>query len=123
MLAAMLSFSLKTAHGAVIILGRMGTNDFSDDTRELFRYRHECWECNYNKNIDHHHIFTRISDSPFNLAPLCRKCHQSVTYDFPNRKKYLLKTFKHIMENTDYDINERDREFFREINLPRYVST
>jgi hypothetical protein len=93
----------------------MGTNDFSSYTRSLFMYRNECWECGYNKNLDCHHIYRRVSDSPFNLAPLCRKCHRSVTYDFEHRKKYFMKTFKHLRDNTGHEINERDEAFFREM--------
>ena len=91
-------------------------NSFSDKTRSLFE-NYGCWECGRSdKGVEPHHILKRISGSAFNLAPLCRKCHElGNVHSIEKRKKYLNKTLNYL-KSIDYKINSEDEKFLNNLN-------
>lgn len=91
-------------------------NPFSDETRQLFwEARYRCWKCGGNGTntggIELHHITGRDSSSPFNAAPLCKRCHNRVGHTNKEERLYVQLTMRYLWGKTtvtDYDI-----EFFR----------
>ncbi len=100
-------------------------NEFSKDVRELFdRGGYAvCWETGQNNADCLHHIMGRISDSPYNAAPLNNfRSHQPegrkgllpLSSDTV-RKKYLQKT-KMYLDSINYQPTESDLHFLRKYN-------
>lgn len=95
-------------------------NNFSQKTRDLFDFGGWSmdWEDGRNDADSLHHIFGRVSNSPYNAAPLNNiRNHQPegrkylpAIHSFEARKKYLSKTKKHL-DSIDYTPNEDDLEF------------
>lgn len=103
-------------------------NPFPDKVRELFLDNYSCWQCGLSKPLEADHILGRISDSPFNLAPLCHECHENKKAHKGEEKfkllsKYLQKTFFYITEQNflrvdgGYKKTQKDKEF-----ILRYIS-
>jgi len=97
-------------------------NNFSTKTRELFDFGGYCldWEDGRNDADALHHILKRISNSPFNVAPLNnfrnhmpegRRNLPSI-HSFDVRRKYLLKTKKYL-ESIWYIKTKEDVEFLQ----------
>jgi len=91
-------------------------NNFSDDTRLLFVDCY-CWECGANNVSDPHHIFGRgtknddSESSPLNLAPLCRKCHNTVGKNKNEKRyKYFWKTY-FFLQNNGYVFTAKEMSF------------
>jgi len=104
-------------------------NDFSDKVRELFiidgSYSRD-WEDGRNDADCLHHILGRVSNSPYNAAPLNnfrnhqpegRKNLPSI-HSFEVRKKYLLKT-KRFLDKIGYKPTKEDL-IFLETNKKYY---
>lgn len=98
-------------------------NPFSKQTKALFEIW-ECWECGQNGTatggLDGHHILGRESDSPFNFAPLCRKCHDKVTHKQEEHQRLFLKTAMHL-KCIRYEPKEKDWDFIKK-NLTEIYS-
>ena len=87
--------------------------DFSIETRELFVWNQECWECRQNHWDCLHHIMNRTSNSPLNAAPLNNfDCHigNGKISQFETKKKYLKKTLKYLLDS-GYILTKKDLEF------------
>jgi len=95
-------------------------NEFTSETRKLFDNGGwmMSWETGMNNANCLHHIMGRISDSPYNAAPLNNKNdHQPEgRKGLPPlssqivRSKYLKKTMRHL-NNLDYKPNDKDKAF------------
>lgn len=95
-------------------------NDFTPQTRELFDSGGyvRCWECGKNNADCLHHILGRVSNSPYNSAPLNNfQCHQpegrkglGALSSQDVIKKYLTKT-KKFLDSIGYSPNKKDLEF------------
>lgn len=87
-------------------------NPFSEKTRWLFVQDGyvKCFECGRNQ-AELHHILGRISNSPLNAIPLCRKCHNAGNIHSPEKEReYLNKTFRYLVE-INYIMTKKDGEF------------
>jgi len=103
-------------------------NPFSEKVRRLFLDGEvKCWECGRTfgewGGIEPHHILGRISNSAYNLAPLCTKCHdrfKSLSHEKKEQKRreYLHKTFRYL-ENLRYTNSKKDDDFI-EKNIRYY---
>ncbi len=97
----------------------MGTNDFSQETKHLFDYCYACFECGRNNIADPHHILGRgtkrddCKSSPYNCAPLCRKCHDKGNINSKEKQcKYLNKTVYFLFKE-HYELTEKDHRFIK----------
>lgn len=97
-------------------------NDFSAKTRSLFDMGGWMQSHESGKNWADclHHILWRVSNSPYNAAPLnnmydhqpeWRKWLEAI-HSFNVRSKYLKKTKKHL-EDIGYEPTEKDIEFLK----------
>jgi len=97
-------------------------NDFTQDTRELFDrggYLND-WEDGRNDANTLHHILKRVSNSPYNSAPLnnsrnhmpeSRASRNLLPIHSPEtRKKFLQKT-KRFLNDIGYEPTKEDLEF------------
>lgn len=92
----------------------MMRNPFSQDTRELFRYHHNCAWCGMSGPDCLHHIMGRVSSSPLNASPLHNhKCHigNGTLENDESRSKLLKQTYKHLMDE-GYRLTDTDIEFY-----------
>jgi hypothetical protein len=88
------------------------TNNFSNDTRNIFLYEHSCFDCNRSdRGLELHHIRGRISDSPLNAIPICMECHAHIGHTQEEESKYLKTALKFIL-TTDYKLTQKDLEFY-----------
>ena len=98
-------------------------NNFSQETRDLFDFGGYCldWEDGFNDSDCLHHILGRVSNSPYNAAPLNNKRNHQPEgrknlhsiHSFEVRSKYLVKTKKHL-DSIGYEPNEKDLEFIKQ---------
>lgn len=62
---------------------------FLQETRLLYLYEYGCKNCDRsNDGLELHHLLGRISSSPFNAMLLCRTCHDKVTQNDEETKKF-----------------------------------
>jgi len=101
----------------LVELVKMGTNDFSQNTKHLFDYNYACWETGRNDVSDYHHICGRgnkrqeIENSPLNCAPLNRKSHDKADiHSHEKQCKYLNKTVNFLVSQ-GYELVEVDFKF------------
>jgi len=95
-------------------------NNFTSKTRELFDQwgYADRWECWLNNADCLQHILWRVSNSPYNAAPLNNfECHQPegrkwllAIHSEEQQKKYLIKT-KDYLDDIGYKPNKKDLEF------------
>lgn len=87
-------------------------NNFTEETRAEFIFETTCWKCN-RPNPELHHILGRVSNSPLNAYPLCRKCHschiKMISED--NKKKFLNETIRFLLAN-NYKFKMKDYLFY-----------
>jgi len=86
-------------------------NNFSDITRALYSFEHNCWVCGSNDSCELHHILGRVSSSPFNASVLCRKCHEK--YTTISKEKLLKKAIKFCISE-GYEPNNTDITFYKD---------
>lgn len=94
--------------------------EFSIKTKKIFADNYMDWEDGQNGADCLHHILGRVSNSPYNAAPLSnfrthwpewRLSHSlPPIHSFNSRKKYLLKT-KGFLDNAGYKPNDYDLAF------------
>lgn len=88
-------------------------NDFDYDTR-LNLYCFKCWICKTNGTkaggIELHHIVGRDSNSIFNAAPLCHKCHATMGHSVGEERYLFYKTLEYLAER-GYVPKEKDWQF------------
>ena len=90
-------------------------NPFSDKTRLLFIDVYSCFKCGSNQSVEMDHIMGRISNSPLNASPLCRKCHsEKAGYD--GKIEQLRKTAAYL-KKTEYKLCEKDLNFLEMYKL------
>ena len=104
-------------------------NNFSPHTRSLFDMWWYCysWETGTNDADCIHHILGRVSNSPYNAAPLNNfRDHQPegrkglpAIHSFLVRKKYLISTASYL-DSIDYIPTKKDLEFL-ETNKKYYA--
>jgi len=89
-------------------------NPFSKETLLLFIDNYSCWECGRSDlGLEPHHILKRISNSPFNLVPLCYNCHKISNIHSPEKQeKYLKKTYDYLIK-INYKLNKNDLKFLK----------
>lgn len=91
-------------------------NPFTEETRALFLdAQYDCWLCGGNQGVEAHHIFGRVSNSPLNLAPLCRKCHERINHN-DVEEKYLLGLTIGYLDRVGYRKTDADYEFLKKVN-------
>lgn len=90
-------------------------NPFSEETRELFRYNHECAWCGMNQPDALHHIMGRVSSSPLNASPIHNmKCHiGNGTLENDESRSMLLKWTLEYLYKEGYRFTEADSEFYQ----------
>lgn len=100
--------------------------EFTDKTRELFNLGNwmNDWEDGRNDANALHHIFGRVSNSPFNCAPLNnnrnhlpegRRNLPAIT-NKEVQQKYLQKT-KKFLKSINYKPNEKDLKFLEKYDM------
>lgn len=97
----------------------MMRNPFTKQTRELFFYNYDCFECSFSGWDALHHIMGRESSSPLNASPIHNmKCHigNATLETFDSRSRLLKKTYTFLMTE-DYELTEKDREFMKRHEL------
>lgn len=95
-------------------------NDFTPKTRELFDMGGYCmdWEDGHNDADSIHHILKRVSNSPYNAAPLNNfrnhmpegRKHLPAIHSDEVQQKYLRKT-KQYLDLVGYKPTDKDLEF------------
>jgi hypothetical protein len=92
-------------------------NDFTDITRALFVFEKTCWNCNA-PEPELHHILGRVSNSPLNAYPLCRKNCHSFHIEMKseeNKYKFLKQTFRFLCDpNNQYRFTKKDNKFMED---------
>lgn len=97
----------------------MATNNFSENTRELFTWdRQRCYMCGMNHADCLHHIKGRgykndkAESSPLNAAPVSNtQCHLGKNMHTEEiERKLLNKTFDYLL-SVGYSLTENDKEF------------
>lgn len=93
-------------------------NPFPPRTRELFRDTWECWDCGENGQssggLELHHITGRNSDSPFNAAILCKRCHARANHSQREEIKYTIRTVLFLYNlQPRYQPTDEDMEHFK----------
>lgn len=89
------------------------TNNFTEQTRELFKQTTLCWWCNRSHANCLHHIMGRVSSSPLNACPLSNDdCHigNGKLATIKVRCKLLNKTLKYLI-SLNYSFTEEDITF------------
>jgi len=88
--------------------------DFSEVTRDLFVWNHQCWICGTNRQDSLHHIMNGDfdeADSPFNAAPICNfRCHIGKSFTEEQKSMMLKKTLKYLIKQ-GYKFTEKDNKF------------
>lgn len=91
-------------------------NEFTIETRDLFNC-FKCWICSANGSkyggIELHHITGRGSDSPFNCAPLCKRCHGTMGHSVGEERFLVSKTFTYL-RSVGYKPTEKDWQFIED---------
>lgn len=92
-------------------------NPFSQKTRWLFHsVRFKCFKCGSNGTnrggMELHHIFGRVSKSPYNAAPLDHTCHEHILHNDQEQQDLLKKTKKYL-DSVGYKPTEDDLEFLQ----------
>lgn len=86
-------------------------NNFSQDTREMFRDCWECWTCGENGQqsggLEIHHITGRNSKATINASVLCKKCHIQINHNRFEEQDLTLKTLKYLKQRC-YNIKQED---------------
>lgn len=86
-------------------------NPFSQKTRHLYLYEYGCWICGRSdKGLELHHIFGRVSSSPYNGALLCIECHGHMGHD-DIEQDTLLKLACEFLARMNYVADLRDKRF------------
>lgn len=94
---------------------------FAQDVRLLFLYTYACSECGRSgEGLELHHIFGRVSDSPFNAIPLCKICHGKVGHTLQEHARYSQWTINYLHEE-GYRITSKDEGFLSETVLPTII--
>lgn len=90
-------------------------NPFTTETRELFRYNHECSWCGMNQPDALHHIMGRVSSSPLNASPIHNmKCHiGNGTLENDESRSRLLKWTLEYLYKDGYKFTPEDEEFYQ----------
>ena len=89
-------------------------NPFSEETRNLYLWNHECWVCGRNTVSELHHIWGRISDSALNSAPLCKECHTTLFATRIVRVNLFKKTLDFLYKQS-YELVDRDLKFLEKV--------
>ena len=100
-------------------------NNFNQKTYDLFDFGGYCrdWEDGGNDADCLHHILGRVSNSPYNAAPLNNfRNHQPegrkdlpAIHSLKVEKRYLIKT-KFFLDSIGYEPTKKDKEFLEKYN-------
>ena len=89
-------------------------NDFDRQVlNNYFCFNYKCWKCGQNHQDCLHHILKRVSNSPFNAAPLNNwNCHLNdpAIHTKETQTKYLQMTFDFLI-NEGYKPTKKDLMF------------
>jgi hypothetical protein len=91
-------------------------NDFLLEDRDVYCFEHSCIVCGSNQGVELHHVMGRVSNSIFNSAMICRKCHENYT---SLDKSFLLKTTIRFLLKEGYQVKPRDVAFYHD-NIKLY---
>jgi hypothetical protein len=92
-------------------------NPFSTKTRLLFLYEYACWLCGRSDlGLELHHIYGRISNSPYNAAVVCMECHSHMGHS-KTEQDNLLKLACVFLARIGYKAVERDIDFLQKTNI------
>ena len=95
-------------------------NNFTEKTRELFIFRYDCDMCGSNQNLELHHIFGRVSDSPLNASLLCHSCHYRHHSQKPFSEEEKIKLIQKeviYLKTQGYKLTEKDKLFMIKYKL------
>ncbi|MDA2921686.1 hypothetical protein MYX07_00285 [Patescibacteria group bacterium AH-259-L07] len=100
-------------------------NPFSEETRILFIGNFRCFNCSHsNQGLELHHIFKRVSASPYNATPICRECHELGDLHSDKRRLNLIqKTTEWLVTEHNYQPSAEDREFMKKYYRPLYENS
>ena len=91
-------------------------NRFSQKTKNLYLYRHDCDICGQNGQdcggLDLHHITGRRSSSPLNASLLCKRDHSHIGHTRDEEQKLFARNLEFLL-NQKYKITPKDEEFMR----------
>ena len=91
-------------------------NPFSQKTRNLYLYRHDCDICGMNGQDDGglelNHITGRYSSSPTNASVLCSNCHRQIGHTQIEERYLFQKNLKFLLRE-GYKLTEEDLEFMK----------
>lgn len=89
-------------------------NEFTNETRELFRWNYECFICGKNNQDALHHILGRENNSPLNVCPIHNfSCHleNSGQLNTDKIKGKLLRKVRQFLVDNNYQLTEDDLRF------------
>jgi hypothetical protein len=90
---------------------------FSLLTRSLYLYEYCCWQCGRSdKGLELHHIYGRISNSPYNAAVVCLECHGHMGHSKTEQDSLLRKACI-FLARIGYKVVEKDIEFLQITNI------
>lgn len=94
---------------------------FSSETRHIYLYEYSCWLCGRsNRGLELHHIYGRVSASPYNASVVCMECHSHMGHS-QTEQESILKLAVLFLASAGYEPNSIDIGFlettgFRNIN-------
>lgn len=89
-------------------------NPFPQEVRLLFLYVFSCFKCaRSDRGLELHHIFGRVSDSPFNACPLCPVCHAMMGHNRSEELELYITTADFLYKE-NYKPTEKDWEFIKQ---------
>lgn len=90
-------------------------NNFSQKTRNLYLYSRNCWVCGRSdKGLEIHHVFGRVSKSPFNAAVVCLECHSHMGHSQEERRMLLRRAVR-FLAREKYEFTKEDTDFLRTV--------
>lgn len=86
-------------------------NPFSPNTRNLYLYEYQCWVCSRSdKGLELHHIYGRLSNSPYNGAVCCMECHSHMGHSREEHRELLMKAVR-FLNREGYRPSREDAAF------------
>ena len=89
------------------------SNPFAQYVRDLWFPEHYwCGDCGHSdRPIELHHIYGRESNSAYNSIPLCKKCHDAISFDGESKKEQYVMYASDWLNDHNYEPRTNDEYF------------
>lgn len=96
-------------------------NPFTQETRELYRYRYDCMLCGFSADggLELNHIWGRVSASPYNASLLCVSCHGHIGHSQEEHAKLFVLNSRYLAQ-IGYKPTPDDMQFIDDYVMPIY---